>query len=211
MLRDRLRSHTRVHHERLERGLDIPRSLSSREQYVLLLQRFYGFYVPVEAEIARYRDDLLRCGIDIQGRFKSRKLELDLRSLGMSRESMMLIPLCCDLPNLTTCVRALGCLYVLEGSTLGAQIILRHLEAQLNLSKDFGVSFFAGYGLQTGGMWRSFVECIDAVAMTDADSDAATEGARETFESLERWIVRSPVTTNQSGYHPEFSRTIGNC
>jgi heme oxygenase len=50
---------------------------------------------------------------------------------------------------------AVGCLYVLEGATLGGQFISRHL-ATLGIGPANGGLFFHGYGAKTGEMWKSF-------------------------------------------------------
>ena len=48
-----------------------------------------------------------------------------------------------DLPDLQGVQEALGCLYVVEGSTLGGQVIARHLRQTLGVDPRCGGSFFA--------------------------------------------------------------------
>ena len=108
--------------------------------YRRLLARFYGFYTPAETSL---------CGVtNLQSALtdwpKRRKIEWlvkDLSALGFTGQQVADLPLCSHLPALPGTAEALGCLYVLEGSTLGGQIIGRHLRATLQLEPDNGASF----------------------------------------------------------------------
>jgi heme oxygenase len=46
-----------------------------------------------------------------------------------------------DLPDIEDWPRMLGCLYVLEGATLGGQIISRHLQRTLHIDAINGAAF----------------------------------------------------------------------
>jgi heme oxygenase len=60
--------------------------------------------------------------------------------------------------------KAFGCLYVMEGSTLGGKIIYNILKKQLGLSDSAGASFFYGYGPATGEKWKTFGASLEAFA-----------------------------------------------
>ena len=51
--------------------------------------------------------------------------------------------------------------YVLEGSTLGSQLLAAHFERLLAVRPHEGGTFFSGYGAATGSMWRAFRERAD--------------------------------------------------
>ena len=188
MLRNSLRIHTRSHHERIEQALDLPASLRSRDDFERLLARFYGFYLPHEARLRSYKSALETYGIELHARLKADKIRHDLLSLGMSAEEISRLPQCVDLPDLCTPGHALGSLYVLEGSTLGSQVIARALNQRVDLDIRSGTSFLSGYGASTGAMWRSFVKALDAARLETEGVAAAHEGAVQTFDSLERWM-----------------------
>jgi heme oxygenase len=76
---------------------------------------------------------------------------------------------------------AIGCLYVIEGSTLGGQIILHSVQKSLNLDAGGGVKFFHGYGARTPGMWKSFISALDSIPPTGEAADAVEQGAMQTF------------------------------
>jgi heme oxygenase len=86
---------------------------------------------------------------------------------------------------------ALGCLYVLEGATLGGQLIGRQVQRQLGLRSEHGCAFFAGYGAdQTGPMWKAFSEAVDAYGSAQpAAQGAIVAAACDTFLRFEHWIA----------------------
>ena len=89
---------------------------------------------------------------------------------------------------------ALGCAYVLEGSTLGGQLILRHLTRHFGPDARVGnFTFFRAYGDQVGPMWRAFGEALTRASERAASGtfDAAVvQGARDTFDSFAAWLMR---------------------
>jgi heme oxygenase (biliverdin-IX-beta and delta-forming) len=190
MLRNSLRIHTRSHHERIEQALDLPRSVRSRDDFERLLARFYGFYLPHEARLRSYASALDAYGIELGRRLKTAKIHDDLLSLGMSAEEISGLPQCVDLPELSTPQQALGSLYVLEGSTLGSQVIARALNKNADLDIMSAMRFLSGYGASTGTMWLSFVSSLDAAGLETEGIADAQEGAVQTFDCLERWMCR---------------------
>ena len=70
----------------------------------------------------------------------------DLRVLGAP------LPTIADqayLPSIPGTAEAIGALYVMEGSTLGGQIIKKMIAKQLGTAEDHATSFFNGYGEAT--------------------------------------------------------------
>lgn len=186
MLRDDLRRHTHEHHERLEALLDLPGSIRSTDDYRRLLGAFFGFYTPFEARLGEYEEPLGYVGLDVSARRKAPRLRDDLEALGFSDESIEALPRCSTLPALDSWGQALGALYVLEGSTLGGQFIVRHL------SRDWPAlptRFFAGYGERTGAMWRNFLAVLNDQPIAAGEREAILQGAEATFEALAHWFT----------------------
>ena len=103
---------------------------------------------------------------------------------------MAALPVCSTLPRVATFADALGCLYVLEGSTLGGQFIRREVAARLGLTPDRGCAFFAGYGERTGAMWKAFGAAVTAHAdARPEDRDVIVAAAVETFTRLDEWFT----------------------
>ncbi|MDT8295496.1 hypothetical protein RQ744_16070, partial [Roseomonas mucosa] len=80
---------------------------------------------------------------------------------------------------------AFGALYVLEGSALGGQVILRRAEAALGLGPERGASFHASLGRPVGEGWRRFRQ---ALALHCTDAGGACDAARDSFHRLESWL-----------------------
>src|SRR5262245_27999590 len=114
-----LKTQTRPLHDGLEARVDIVRRLQSRGSYVNLLAAFYGYYEPLERALLRVAQ-LPTVIVDLAARRKVALLERDLAELDVDPAKL---PQCDQLPALDSCGAAVGCLYVVEGATLGGQII----------------------------------------------------------------------------------------
>lgn len=180
----RLRSETRLEHEAVEETLGLADPGVTRDLYCLRLKQFYGFYCPIEERLAQV-DGWEGRGVDLDARRKTSLLRADLAALGA--EPTERIPLCPRLPPLDDAAAGFGCLYVLEGATLGGQIISRHIKSTLGITPESGGSFFRGYGERTGEMWQSFRTALAAFPV-DVDADRRIlASAVATFRELRRW------------------------
>lgn len=182
-----LRTSTRSLHERLESRLDLPESLRTLADYRRLLEDFYGFYNPFEASLAAA--DWNGTGIVIEERRKLPLLRDDLGRLGLTVEALQKLPLCSDTPAVADRAAAFGGLYVLEGATLGGQLISRHVHERFGDDGSVPCAFFASYGEAVGRMWRSFREALSS-SCRPVESDRVAASAARTFESLEAWLFR---------------------
>lgn len=189
MLRDQLRLHTQVQHEHIEATLNLPDSIRNQDDYARLLGAFYGFYVPLETALLAHEAALSGVGVKLTGRRKAHKVRADLESLRVSDEAIDEIALCASPPVLPTWRHALGSLYVMEGSTLGGQVIALQLCRHLELPAALHLQFFSGYGAKTGTMWRAFVDSLNGVNLPVGDTADVLQGARETFEALDSWMA----------------------
>jgi len=185
-LLERLRSETRPHHDAIEATLDLTSEALDRDAYRRTLKRFHGFYRPIEAGLWAVGGWVER-GLDITERRKTPLLEADLRALGVADPEDL--PVCTDLPPHATVATALGCLYVLEGATLGGQVISRCVQKVTGITLDTGGRFFHGYGDRTGPMWQAFRAALVAFAVTPGDQDEVVSAAKDTFSKLHRWTT----------------------
>lgn len=186
----RLKQATSVLHHQVEARLGIFNCSFDLAAYLDVLRRFYGYWAPTElllSEVAELRDSTL----DFPSRCKTRLLEADLRYLGADLAS---IERCRRLPDVTTLAKSYGCLYVLEGSTLGSQLIAPHLRARFQLDQGCGASFFNAYGHDTGRKWAKFRSSL--LMHIDLGSEAELiKSAQETFRTLDNWLSRSNPPT----------------
>lgn len=188
-----LRDATRPLHDRVERAVDLTARARTRDGYRALLTAFYGLHAPIERQLAALPWD--EAGLDVGARRKGPLLRADLRALGVDPAA---VPRCPDLPRTDTVAAGFGCLYVLEGSTLGGQVIARDVEASLGLDAGSGAAFFRSYGADVGRMWRAFTRALDAHVDTEARRREALAAATATFETFERWVGRpAPLPLNR--------------
>jgi len=186
MILQRLRAETSQNHSAIESQMPVLDPNMSLATYCELLKRFWGYYAPLE--------DLLRMEIDIywpdqeylcSERAKVPLLEKDLRAFGQSVE---LLERCTNLPELKTPAQVLGCLYVIEGATLGGQIISKHLLANLGLGPETGAAFFNGYGADSGQQWQSFRLFLTSNAEPMSQDDEIVVSSNDTFKTLREWL-----------------------
>lgn len=179
----RLRAETREAHEAAEQSLDWEWRVADPERYRALLARMHGFHRGFEPHVGRaLADEAL-----LAPRRRLGHLARDLAALGMTPDAVAGLPACTDLPTLADRAEALGALYVVEGSTLGGQIIARRVARDLGYGPDTGCAYYAGHGALNGAMWRAFQAVLAAEPPTAADRMVAS--ARATFEALRAWLA----------------------
>ncbi len=181
-LHRRLRGATAGAHAALERDLGWERRVATRAGYAALLARLRGFHAAYEPAIgAALADDGF-----LAPRLRLARLDADLVHLGLAPEAPAALarplPIRLDGP-----AAALGALYVLEGSTLGGQLIGRHVAGLHGLGID-GLRYYRAHGPETGRMWSAFRARLDGFAGEPAAEAALTAAAVATFEALRVWL-----------------------
>ena len=213
MILRRLKMATSASHTALEDQLPLMNADLTREDYFQFVSRFFGFYAPLEVQLLA-SPQWHQLAFDYAPRQKTPRLAQDLLALGRSDAALAATPRCTDLPACTTAEQLLGCLYVIEGATLGGRSITRHLQTQLGLTPESGGAFFDGYGVQTGSHWKAFCTMLSENAdrqmghSADDSADhfsvenrhaAIVAGANQTFETLTRWLF--PATLHTTATH----------
>lgn len=177
-LHSRLRQETRILHEDLERAVQIDNQISSRDRYAGYLVRLWALYSAAEKSLSLI--DFSPLGFDYSDRRRSELIASDLRNLGinpfMLNQGMNL-----EAPQNRTIESGLGCVYVLEGSALGARAMAPAVEARLGLTKTHGAEFFWGYGEGGKPLWRTFLASVNAIDPFSAPAEQVVESAKATF------------------------------
>jgi heme oxygenase len=180
-----LRSATASLHAAIEHRVNLSEESFTLGQYTQILKIFYGFYKPLETRIAAYGEQPERW---ITGdRRKAHLLAADLQWAGLTQEQIDALPLCPLLPAVSHHAQQLGCMYVIEGATLGGQVI-RHMAARHLGLNGAGTAFFSGYLEKTAVMWKAFCNLLLQSDLCESDRLAALDSARWTFLTLDRWI-----------------------
>jgi heme oxygenase (biliverdin-IX-beta and delta-forming) len=182
-----LKQRTLWHQRRLDKKLDLFHSVRTYDDYRRLLERFLGFYEPVEAALeATFNSSVFK--FNFRQRKKTPLLLRDLQSLKACDTE--LLPRCSIIltPRVDTLPRAFGCLYVFESATLNGQIVVRHLNSRLGINPGFGGTFFNSYGDNVVGMWRDFGQQLKAYASQPALKEAVIRAATDTFICMDQWM-----------------------
>ncbi|MCF5725372.1 biliverdin-producing heme oxygenase [Pseudomonas syringae] len=143
-LLEALRTGTALLHVALEKRLPFFCEQLDANWYQRLLQAYYGFYGPMEA--ALYDSGLIPDGFDTVMRVKTPTLLNDLRALQLTEGAIHALPRCTEIPTLDSPAACLGALYVLEGATLGGQVLRREMALRLDVNADNGGAFLDVYG-----------------------------------------------------------------
>lgn len=191
-LPQRLKLETRPHHERAERAVRLMDPHLTAEAYRRHLEALHGFYGPMEATLAERLGTALPA-LRAHERWKLPLLEKDLASLGHTPASLARLPRAARPPLLPGVPEALGGFYVLEGATLGGQLLLRHLTRHFEGQAVGDFVFFRAYGEAVGPMWKAFSEALTRASAEAASrdfDDRVVQGAKDTFAGFEAWLLQ---------------------
>ncbi|MGE7416083.1 biliverdin-producing heme oxygenase [Methylobacterium tarhaniae] len=184
---ERLRAETREAHEAIERDLAWENRVATLAGYRVLLARFWGFHAVLEPALAAALGD----DAFFEPRRRLAHLAADLRVLGLDEGAIQALPR----PRLALPrdrAESFGALYVLEGSTLGGQVIAKHIGHQLGLTAASGCRYYAAHGRDTGTMWKAFRLRLAAEAL-QGETDALVASAIGTFDAMRLWLCTAPV------------------
>ena len=187
MLSADLKARTRPHHDAAEASPAMQAVMSdglTRDVYRDHLARLLAFYAPAESALAGVAG-LAGVVPDLDARLvKADWLREDLAALGAEAPGP-------EAPASPAPVapfdvaRALGALYVIEGSTLGGRLIARHLERTLGVSAHAGARFYLSYGDERGERWTALKQALDRYgADHPGQADLVVASAADTFDAL---------------------------
>lgn len=177
-----LRQATAESHRRIEGVASLP-TLGSLEGLARALTAFSAFHDAWEpaAQAALPPADAAW----LRARSRHAWLQQDLRALAAAGAPLpppAALPVALQLPDAAA---AWGSVYVMEGSTLGGQLIARHLREALGLTPDTGARYHAGHGPRTAALWRDCCDRLQAALGADAAAcQRACDAAVHTFDAL---------------------------
>ncbi|MHA6195940.1 biliverdin-producing heme oxygenase [Pseudomonas wadenswilerensis] len=186
-----LRAHTGELHIALEKRLPFFSDTLDIPGFLRLMQAYHGFYAPLEAAVRASPG--LPGDFDRQRLSKAATLAGDLRALGLSETAVSALPHCTELPRIDSSAACLGVLYVIEGATLGGQVLRREIQARLSLDAGNGAAFLDVYGSDTGRHWRTFLSCLCSRTLDAAERAVVVSAAQQTFRCFERWLESREV------------------
>lgn len=171
----RLKAATGEVHARLDARVMAARPFDDRDRYGRFLRMQHAFLRDVDA---LYRHPVLAVLLpDLADRRRLDAVEHDLADLDQDLDPNSTPP---PVDTRTDAPAAMGWLYVSEGSTLGAAILLKQARA-LGLSETFGARHMAAPAAGRGQAWRTFTATLDALDFDEADDRRMIEGATAAF------------------------------
>lgn len=161
-----------------------------KNDYIHLLEKFYGYYFNIEKKLALIEDWKNFDFVITDRLLKCEWLKQDLLALGKTETDIKNITICENIPAIDTITQAIGVLYVMEGSTLGGQIQKRILHQHLSIDESNGGKFFAAYGKERiGMMWKKFQDFVTNFDdKYESHRKEIITSANDTFETLDVWL-----------------------
>jgi heme oxygenase len=189
-LRDITRQRTAAAHAALEATplmREIASGAPSDTDYCDYLARQWSMHAPLEAALRPWVSQPWR-NVRL---VKTRWLTADILAMGAAP------PIAgSGCAAITSEAQALGTLYVLEGGTLGLQIVRKRLRSHGN-HRDTASRFLRGYGDATAAHWREFVERLEA--LPSEVWPLALDAACATFAAFHRRFAGRLLSAGFSG------------
>lgn len=176
-----LRSETAPQHAKLETSAVSKALLSdnvSLNDYVRYLIKMKSVIAFCEKTIFPLVKNII---YDIENRRKLALINKDLEQFGINNTVENDY---CPFQHNDSTGFAAGYMYVIEGSTLGGRVILKHIQSKLGIDENKNGAFFAGYGLLTGSSWKKFLRMLADYTYEMQCSDEVIEGAKHAFRSI---------------------------
>ncbi len=181
-IRDAIRDATRLSHGRLDAAMDWV-DLGRPNYYSGFLRGQAEALFPIETALERNGiDEILP---DWAQRARTPALEHDLAALDTACDPL-------PIPTLDGAAEMLGVVYVLEGSRMGARVILSRLADQPN-SSILGATAYLRHGFGKR-FWPTFLDVLENHPEARARRDRVIDGAQIAFGMFESALI--PVMTN---------------
>ncbi len=191
LLADLLKQETKTNHQQLEKMLvKQMRLISTKEDYVKLLQLFYSYFGALEEKINQF---IIPHHLEEEHQFQRRKTIRIAEDITVSGGVVKDKAKEEDLPEIMNRLQAFGALYVIEGSTLGGRVIAKMMQRQMDTNDLEGFTFFHGYGDETESRWTNFRELLNEQPDSLEDKEIMIRTADETFEKFKCWIEKNSL------------------
>ena len=179
MISETLKADTKILHDRVEAKFNSGKIFNGTfelNDYRNLLQYNYLFLLNFENAVFSAISAQNAKEINLENRKKLALIEKDMEDFAIGTSPLQ-IPVA-----IKNEAEAFGILYVMEGSTLGGNMIAK----QLSKNPDFQevtFSYFRCYGDRTGSYWKNFKEVMDTQITTEFYGDCIS-GAQKAYGFL---------------------------
>lgn len=180
----RLKAATHGTHERLDQRIMRGQPFASLENYRRFLRVQYRFHR--DLAVLYSLPSLQGLLPDLAERQRLQQLQQDLLDLGEALPADDHAALSSDIDPAT----ALGWLYVVEGSNLGAAILFK-LAAKIGLDANHGARHLAGHPDGRARHWRRFTEALDGNALDAEQEQRMVAGATAAFQRVHGYVEQA--------------------
>ncbi|WP_434635181.1 biliverdin-producing heme oxygenase [Chromobacterium sp. CV08] len=178
-----LKARTHETHEQLDQRIMANQPFASRDNYARFLDAQYRFLR--DADALYDNPELSKLFSDLAERRRYLSIAADMGDLGRPLPQLDAAPVSASLDVAS----AMGWLYVVEGSKLGAAILYK-LAGKLGLDENFGARHLAGHPDGRARHWRSFTSALDGLQLDDEAEARVTAGAVAAFACMNGHLDR---------------------
>jgi len=184
MLHEKIKQATAHLHDQLEQKMFVGQIMDGSltfEQYQTILNVNYVTHFVVEDFLFSGLSNELRQKLNIESRIKLPALLHDFEEInsavGISPKTTS------GFIDLSSDASILGAMYVLEGATLGGNVIAKRLKTNEHLLPyNLNYHYYQVYGDQLGLKWKQFLEVLNAIP--EAEHEAAIKNAVSLFQHM---------------------------
>lgn len=177
MIAQSLKERTGIYHEEVEKIMyarDIFNKSILVKHYKSLIEINYVFHALIEEKSFASLSPKTKEILSVENRRKLPALKKDIELLQLSS-----IVDSYDF-NISNEDEALGTMYVMEGATLGGNVIKKHLQ-QIDEFRNIPFHYYGIYGNEIGNQWKIFIQFLDKNVKNEND---CFNKAKEAFTLL---------------------------
>ncbi len=181
-LLNQLKADTRNLHDEVEQAMQSNRIMQPvypLEEYVALLKKLRLAHAVLEPAILSFNE--IEEHPELQAHYRLTKLDAINKDLQLLSVKPSLPQ--SEVLSLNNIAEAWGAMYVLEGSTLGGAMILKHLKATQKWNVE-AFSYYGYYGPETGHMWQNFKNILEENMDPTRDYESLLKGASKAYHTF---------------------------
>ncbi|MVN23267.1 biliverdin-producing heme oxygenase [Mucilaginibacter arboris] len=187
MLQEVLKQATSKQHHDLEQLMLVDKIMNgtlSAEEYQKILQTNYIIHACFEQQLFESLDQNLQNELNINNRIKLPALLKDLQELDIDAPETEFNSK--NLILIGSNAAVLGAMYVLEGATLGGNVIVKKLKVNANLQKfNLGFHYYQVYAASLITNWKNFLQVLN----TRVDASAYNQSIRSALTLFEYFML----------------------
>lgn len=179
LLSEYLKENTKQFHDHVEAKYQSQRIFDKSytlDHYRKIIWFNYLFHLNFEKIVFEKINEETAKAIQLEARRKLNLLEIDLENLSLERNKPD------DLIFVENEAEAMGVLYVMEGSSLGGNVIKKQLSANPYFA-DVNFNYFGCYDQKTGEYWKNFKEILDH-KFTEPQFSQVLAGTKKAYQFL---------------------------